>query len=275
MRSNSRIRLLIASTLALLVLTGCGGGSDSSGSEGSGGSDDSSSSSADSGDSGDEAASELTKDDFGQRVYTAFQEAGTASFRIEQSGGGQSTTGTGEADLSGEEIRSRVEMETPQGTIEAIAVDGLFYLKIPQLPSGKYLRVDPDDESGLGALVGQLGGNSDPSQSIRVFEDATEVTAGAQEEVEGVATTKYRVVLPREAVAESLGADEQVVQLLPEEIAYDVWVDADDLVRKTVSEIEVQGQTSTTTLTYTGFGEPVDVQAPPAGQVTDQLPGMG
>lgn len=263
----------LAAVASLTLVAGCGGG----GSEEASGSDTSGSSSESSepSESEEAPAEELTVDNLGERVAAAFSDAGSVAFELEQSTQGQKSSGTGEADLSGDELSSTVDLDTPQGTVSVIATDGLFYLKIPQLTSdGKWLEVDPEADSGLGALIGQLGGSADPAASIEVLGDATEVTPTGEEEIAGVATTGYRVVLPREAIAESLGADPRITQLLPKELDYDVWVDADDLVRRVTSTVEVQGTSSTTTVTYTDYGQPVDVEAPPAGQVTDQAPGL-
>lgn len=263
----------LAAAATLTLVAGCGGG----GSEEASGSDTSGSSSESSepSESEEAPAEELTVDNLGERVAAAFSDAGSVAFELEQSTQGQESSGTGEADLSGDELSSTVDLDTPQGTVSVIATDGLFYLKIPQLTSdGKWLEVDPEADSGLGALIGQLGGSADPAASIEVLGDATEVTPTGEEEIAGVATTGYRVVLPREAIAESIGADPRITQLLPEELDYDVWVDADDLVRRVTSTVEVQGTSSTTTVTYTDYGQPVDIEAPPAGQVTDQAPGL-
>lgn len=272
MRRPALVRLLVAPAATVLLLSGCGA-EDSEPDAGASASSEESSAAAEESEAA-EPAGDLTAEDFGDRVLAAFLDAGTVQFTLEQTTAGQTSSGTGEADLGGEQVRSRVQLETPQGQVEALTVDGLFYLQFPGVPGGKYLEVDPQDESGLGALVGQLGGNSDPSSSVKVFEEATEVSDEGQEEIDGVETTRYRVVLPSDAVAESLGADEQVASLLPEEVTYQVWVDADDLIRRLSSEIEVAGQTSSTVITYTGYGEPVDVEAPPADQVTDQIPGL-
>lgn len=265
--------LAVAASLALVA--GCGGGDDVADQQASASPSAESSAPSDDG-SGDAAAGELTVDDFGDRVSEAFQEAGSVAFELDQTTAGQESSGSGQADLTGDELSSQVDLDTAQGTISVIATGGLFYLRSDQLvPGGKWLEIDPDADSGLGALIGQLGGSSDPAASIEVLGGATEVTATGEEEIDGTPTTAYRVVLPREAVADSLGADPQVAQLLPETLEYDVWVDADDLVRRVTSTVEVQGASSTTTVTYTDYGQPVDVQAPPAAQVTDQVPGLG
>ena len=84
---------------------------------------------------------------------------------------------------------------------------------------------------GLGALVGSLGGNSDPAKLLQVMNQASEVSEEGIEEVGGVETTKYHVVLPREAFAETLGDNPQITQMLPKTVEFDMWVDGDDLVR--------------------------------------------
>ena len=282
MRRTSKARILAAPAVAtLLVLGGCGS-SDSGSDAGSSSSDSSASPSqgSDEGsgeDSGDAAGSgaELTKADFGDRVYAAFQDAGTLAFTITTTGAG-SSTGEGQADLSGDQVASKVSQEVQGvGKVEAIVVDGLFYLKSAQLSGEKWLKIDPNAKDGLGALIGSLGANSDPSQLLKVMSQATEVTAEGQEEVEGTETTKYHVVLPRKAFASTLGDNPQVTQMLPQQVEFDMWVDGDDQLRKATYELAVGGQKTGSTVTYRDFGEPVSIEAPPASQVTTKSPALG
>lgn len=274
MRRTSLLRLAVVPVVSLVLLTGCGSSEEGSSSGGS--SSASSSSEESAGSEETEAAAEpLTKADFGDRIYAAFQEAGTLSFTLEQ-GGAAETTGSGEADLSGKQVASRVTTEGAGiGKVEAIVLDGLFYVKSAQLSGDKWLKIDPQAKDGFGALVGSLGGNSDPSKLLEVMNQASEVTAEGQEEVGGVETTKYHVVLPREAFAATLGDNPQVTQMLPKQVEFDMWVDADDLVRKQVSELTVGQQKTSSTITYSGFGEPVEIEAPPASQITTKAPGLG
>lgn len=274
MRRTSLLRLAVVPVVSLVVLTGCGSSEEGSSSGGSSSSGSSSSEESGSTETS-EAAEPLTKTDFGDRIYAAFQEAGTLKFEIEQTGAA-SSTGSGEADLSGEEVASRVSQEVQgAGTVDAVVLDGLFYVKSAQLSGEKWLKIDPKAKDGLGALVGSLGGNSDPAKLLKVMNQASEVTAEGQEEVGGVETTKYHVVLPRKAFAATLGDNPQVTQMLPEQVEFDMWVDGDDLVRKQVSEITVAGQKTGSTITYSGFGEPVEIEAPPASQTTTKAPGLG
>ena len=277
MRRTSLLRLAVVPVVSLVVLTGCGSSEEDSAS-GDSSSSGSSSSEESAGTESTEstvAAEPLTKADFGDRIYAAFQEAGTLKFEIEQSGAA-SSTGSGEADLSGEEVASRVTQEVQgAGTVDAVVLDGLFYVKSAQLSGEKWLKIDPKAKDGLGALVGSLGGNSDPAKLLQVMNQASEVTAEGQEEVGGVETTKYHVVLPRKAFAATLGANPQITQMLPEQVEFDMWVDGDDLVRKQASELTVAGQETASTITYSGFGEPVQIEAPPASQTTTKAPGLG
>jgi hypothetical protein len=120
------------------------------------------------------------------------------------------------------------------GQVQALLVDGLFFLRSPQF-GPRWVKIDPRAKTGLGALVGQFGANSDPSRILKAMDSAATVTKRGSEQVDGVDTTKYHVVLPRKALA---------------------------------------GQSSTTTITYSEFGHPVSITAPPAGQTTTKVPGM-
>jgi hypothetical protein len=272
MRRTALLRLLAAPVAAALLLAGCGSAEPSS----SGSTKDSSSTASD-GDSGSSStdASALSTGDFGSRVYAAFQKAGTLHFELDTAVAGQRSTGSGEADLSGSTVASSVTQKLPGGAgqVQALLVDGFFFLTSPQF-GPKWVKVDPRAKSGLGALVGQFGANSDPSRILKAMDSAATVTAKGSEQVDGVDTTKYHVLLPRKALVAALGTDARIASLLPENVEYDMWVDGDDLVRKQVSALKVAGQSSTTTITYSKFGDPVSITAPPAAQTTTKVPGL-
>lgn len=277
MRRHSVLRLLAAPVAAALLLAGCGSAEPSSSGTTT---KDSSSANGDSGDSGDAGgpstnASALSTGDFGSRVYAAFQKAGTLHFELDTAVAGQRSTGSGEADLSGSTVASSVTQKLPGGAgqVQALLVDGFFFLKSPQF-GPKWVKIDPKAKTGLGALVGQFGANSDPSRILKAMDSAATVTKKGSEQVDGVETTKYHVVLPRKALVEALGTDVRIAALLPEDVEYDMWVDGDDLVRKQVSALKVAGQSSTTTITYSKFSDPVSITAPPAAQTTTKVPGM-
>jgi hypothetical protein len=92
-------------------------------------------------------------------------------------------------------------------------------------------------------------------------------------------TTHYRFVTDLSALAENGPEElrpsyEQLMQITgAEEIPTEVWIDEDDLVRRIVTdfEIEQQGQrvVQQSTIEYFDFGVEVDVQPPPEKDTVD------
>ena len=70
-----------------------------------------------------------------------------------------------------------------------------------------------------------------------------------------------------------------MADMLPKEMVTEMWVDADNLPRKFAQTMEVpavgggQATSSTTEGTYSDFGADVEIEEPPASEVTEQ-PGM-
>lgn len=158
------------------------------------------------------------------------------------------------------------------GDIETVFVGGLLYLKIPALLGDQYLQIDPNDASN--PLAAEFAGIGDEvgGSAVEGLEDAvTSVEkAGAPEQLDGVEVQPYTVVvdttkLPADKVAELMP---EGAPSLPPTITYSYWVDADDLLRKV--RYELVGLS--TTLTMTNFGTAAPVTAPPADQVTTEMP---
>ena len=53
---------------------------------------------------------------------------------------------------------------------------------------------------------------------------------------------------------------------LPETLTYTMFIGPDNLVRRLTSEVD----DSSVAVTYSQWGKPVDVQAPPAGEISDK-----
>jgi hypothetical protein len=70
-----------------------------------------------------------------------------------------------------------------------------------------------------------------------------------------------------------------MADMMPEELVTEMWVDGDNLPRKFVQTIDVPGAgggaaaSSTTEGTYADFGTDVEIEAPPAAEVTEDFPG--
>lgn len=269
--------LAIGSTAALLVLTaGCG-------SSGSGTTDPSSSATASSSPKSSPSSSStastpaepanLTTSDIGEKLTSAQKRAGSYAFEVTTTLSGQTIKGSGEASVKGAKPEVHTTMDIGGSSVEVVLLDGFIYLKSPLFKTDKpWLKVDPKAKTGVGALFGQLGGASDPSQNLAAMFKASKVTRAGAEKVGDVDTTHYTVVLPRAALADALNYPPEVVRLLPPTLTYGVWVDDDDLIRKFTSTIQVQNQKSTTVVTFDKYGEPVSISAPPGGQITTKSP---
>jgi hypothetical protein len=187
------------------------------------------------------------------------------------------------ADLSGDltlaeslaETSFAIEVSAPGlgGDVELILVDNMLYQRNGGAAEGRYLTLDLDDRSNpLGAFYTQMLGQSDPAGITRALEGAIEDfrPVGAAR-LDGVATTRYRVTVDsRKVLTRLLGADLMAAQSVhgpfPETLTYDIWVGADDNLPRRMA-YAVMG--STVVMDLTDWGEPVRIQAPPEGQISD------
>src|SRR5688572_12878539 len=131
------------------------------------------------------------------------------------------------------------------------------------------------------SLFGQLGKSTDPSLMFKAMEAPKEFELLGTEEVDGVETNHYNVVMDTASYAEALDLPAEMSEFMPKEIGMEMWVDGDNQPRKFFQELEIRGISggtptkSTTEGTYSDFGTDVDVDAPPAAEVADNIPGLG
>lgn len=183
--------------------------------------------------------------------------------------------------------------------------DALFLTGLPGSPPDQWVRVDADDlgsESGLG----DLGTFTDPTTSFdqlqAVSDDVTEV---GTEDVRGTTTTHYRGSVLLADVVEQAPADQREAmqqQLQPlqdagvESLPFDAYIDDDGRLRRMVQTVTLDPAALTgeapvepgapdeqpqaapvevvTTIDVFDFGVEVDIEEPPADQVTDGMEGL-
>lgn len=278
-------RLGAASLLTILVLTSasCGGDADgtatdeSSSSEASESPDDSTDETGEA--SGD--LEELTASEFYPAVMAALQEAESMGFSITTSGGTSSSEMSGVMEYADDGIAMQASSAGAQA-MEMVMLDKILYISgagLP-LPDGKtWFKVDMTDPD---SLFGQLGKSTDPSLMFKAMEEPKEFELLGTEEVDGVETNHYNVVMETASYAEALDLPAEMAGFLPKEIGMEMWVDADNQPRKFHQELEIPDMTgsgkptrSTTEGTYYDFGTDVDIEAPPAAEVADNIPGLG
>jgi len=99
------------------------------------------------------------------------------------------------------------------------------------------------------------------------------------EDVDGVATNHYRITMDPSQYLAAMEFPAAMADMLPKELVTEMWIDADNLPRKFTQTIEVPSAaggaatSSTTEGTYSDFGTDVEIEAPPADEVTEDFPG--
>lgn len=272
-----RLVVAVAAAASVGALAGCG--SAPSGTPAPPAGSPTGTSTTPSGGSSDTPAGTLTKADLGGRLLSAMRKARSYHFQLVTAVAGQSTRGSGDATYPSPPAKPTMtmRMSLPGGqSMRMRLVDGIFYLHSAAIPLSKpWLKIDPSAPSGLGSLVGQFGGTSDPSRSLAVMKHASSVTRTGTATIDGASTTAYAVVLPVKAMSKVLSYPKQVLAMLPKQLHYTIWVDSADRTRRLRSTVSIQGNTAQTTITFSRFGEKVAVTAPPASQTTSRLPRNG
>lgn len=274
-------RLGAASLFTTLLLTSasCGGDEDSTASDETA-TETSGSDSADeeeAGASGD--LEELSAEEFYPAVMAALQEAGSMGFSVTTTGGAAATEMSGVMEYVDDSI-SMEASSTGAQAMEMVMLDKVLYISgggLP-LPDGKkWFKVDMSDPD---SLFGMLGKSTDPNLIFKAMETPKEFELLGTEEVDGVETNHYDVVMDTASYAEALDLPAEMAEFLPEEIGIEMWIDADNRPRQFRQELEVPAMSdgeptlSTTEGTYYDFGSDVDVEAPPAAEVADNIPGL-
>ena len=193
------------------------------------------------------------------------------------------------------------------GQMDMILVDKSIYLNMGALTGNKYAQISADQlakQSGV-----DLNQMTNPNQQLDKAKDAvTKVTCVGREDVSGTQTAHLRVTIDTAkaaalATASSTGSSSgsgtattgatsagsagsttsgsggagagtattapKAGSSLPATTDTDLWIDASNRPLKVASGAGQQ----TVTMTYSKWGEPVTIQAPPTASVT-QLPGM-
>lgn len=277
MNRPSPARRLGTATVAVLALTvpaACGGSSDEGG--GSVGSSES---------AGEEMAGEepgaLSGEDFFPTVLRAMREAGTATFEMTSTTeGGPATSDlqlTGEARFEGDSVDMRAA-DTGAGAFSMVFVDGVLYMQGQGLDLGdaSWLRIDTTEASQESSLFGALARTANPMDTFAALGAPDEFEVLGEEDVGGVPTRHYRIAYASEKFAEAMQMPPTVARFLPEQVAVEMWVDADDLPRRFHQEVETsipQGPSSTTVVdgTYGDYGTDVEIVAPADSEVTERL----
>lgn len=227
-----------------------------------------------------EELEELPSGEFYPAVVEALQEAETFAFASSTTSEDAATAATaieGVMRYDDDGVDLRASSTGPQ-PMELLVVDRVLYLQGEALDLGdkNWLKVDLEEDSE--SLYGFLAKATDPELLFRAMSEPVRFELVGAEQVDGVATHHYDVVVDTAAYVEAIELPAFMAEYLPEEIGMQMWVDGDNRPRRFLQQIEttIPGgssgaatATSTTEGTYSDYGLEVDLQAPPATEVTE------
>ena len=162
-----------------------------------------------------------------------------------------------------------------EGSVELILDSETTTMYVGASGFGELLGTDtPWISVDLGVLAEQAGVSVDelqaetfidPTESARLLLDADDVTEIGMETIDGVETRHVQVTVDLAAALAAVPpqlSDEVPEVELPETVVYDVWVTADNELRRAAFDLEVAGQSASMVLDMTTSEEPLDIAVP-------------
>jgi hypothetical protein len=266
--------LALTVPLGLAALTACGGddSADEAAPAGSG-SSAGAEEETDAEDDGDAdevsvaAGEEISAEEFTDLMVSAFEKATTADITMEMTAGGQEIESVGQADYRTQPPSMRMEMSGMggMGEMTMIMVDNVIYMRVAQMDD-KFIKLDLDDPANpMGdTFTNQL----DPRAQAEIIEAGlVSATYVGEEEVGGEDLDRYTAVVDSEAMFEQMELDPAAAGALPEEVTYDLWFDDEGRFAQMV--VDMGATAGEVVMRFENWGTDVDIEAPPASQVTD------
>lgn len=274
-------RRALGATLVPLMLVGvsaCGGDDDkdskasdksSSGNPFGSGSQDAGSDASDEADIDVAEGDEVPVADFASLMEAAVGEPETQKVAMDLTAAGMTMTGTGQMDPTDpKNPKMQLSMDmgaSGAGTMDMLLLDGTVYMKVAPL-GPKWFKMTMEQ-------AGQASGGQDLTNQM-----------DARKQLENLKPGLKKVVYVGEAQRGDGDAKEYAVTVdsskvstmksltgMPPEVTYNIFFDDED--RMTGMDTDVAG--SKVKMTMTDFGEPVDIKAPAASEISDTpMPGM-
>lgn len=272
---TSTVATTVAGTLLALTLTGCGGDEEPTAGEPAPSASsptesptESPSESPTESETTDEPTDDRAASDaFLDRLKAGMGEEGSVHVDMDMTGlvdvsaEGDTTYGP-----DGSEMRLTMQVSNvPGGPMEMVVVDEVAYMSIPGVTGrGKFFEIDKSHPAFKGFDAGMS-----PTDSFKAFEAGLEsVEEVGADEVGGDPTTHYRLEVDAQ---KAMGASGQpTVPGLPDTLTYDVWLDAEDRMRRIVYELGG----NRATVDMTAWGEDVTIQAPDKTDIVKAPPTM-
>jgi hypothetical protein len=209
---------------------------------------------------------------------------------------GMTTTSDGQLKFDGEQTAMSMVMQVGGQQMEMRLVDGVMYVKNPMTgePGKPWQKRDVSDQLAEVGQAGNMAEQSDPRKALeRLQEMGGTITSQEQTTVDGQNVTRYTVEIDAAAMMNSMGAEEGVT---PEAMAsaealgtipatldlnadglpvrIEMTMDMSKAFEEEIGEMPPGFDKSmlvfSVVQTFSDWGAPVDVQAPPADQVSSQ-----
>ncbi len=216
---------------------------------------------------------DLTQASFFSELTAAQTDARTSHVTMEIGAAGQTIKATGDVEVGETVADTAMTMSmdlgsTGMGSMKMILVDGAFYLNFGQMTENKYAKIDLSDTSNpIAAQFSSITEQLDPSKQLDQIDKALTSfeKKGDPETIDGVQAQPYEVVLDTTKIAGMSELSGDAAASVPKTLTYTMFVGPDNLLRRVAADVAG----STITVDYSKWGEPVDVSAPPADQISD------
>lgn len=223
--------------------------------------------------SSEDAASgsgDLTTENFAERLTAATVEAGSYTIDMTTEAAGTSATISADVELTDSTTNMAMTMDQQGMQMEIRVVDAIFYLNLGEVSNGMFVKVDPADESNpLAAQFSGIEEQLDPTASLAGFEGAFSSVekVGEPVDVDGVQAQQYTVVVDTTKVTGQLQEQAEAAgAALPPELTYEYWVDDQDRMVRTTSEVAG----ATVDMTFSGWGEDFGITAPAEDEISTE-----
>lgn len=219
------------------------------------------------------AGDAVSSDRMRQILTSAYTAIDTAHMQLtmDTAAAGKSFRITGQADMKMSPVQMAMTMQMGSYAIDARALDGTMYMKSPAFQVGdKWVEMTAKDLGAMGS-----GLSSSLTNPLAMVDEMAGYVSGGKvigtETVGGASATHYEMTVDMKSLSQKLGLPASALAQVPASADENIWVDGQGrLVKTTV----VVGSAETVTVLLSDFGKSVDVQAPPASEVTT-APGMG
>ncbi|MEH3032758.1 MAG: hypothetical protein PGN07_01640 [Aeromicrobium erythreum] len=217
----------------------------------------------------------LTQASFFSDLSAAQKKASTTHVTMKIKAAGQDLSGEGDVKAGSSPKDTAMSMSLDLGSQkgEMRLVDEVFYMNFGSLTGNKFAKIDLNDSSNpFAQQYRSIVKNVDPSAQLGQLEKAVTKfeQKGAATTIDGTKATPYEVTVDTAKLGEALGAPGATTGV-PKQLVYTIYIGEDKLPRR------VQATVSGTSISmdYSKWGEPVDIAAPPASQVTEKSPFAG